>query len=460
MFVGERWRSRSAHNIGLRGIYAVPSRIGPVANTSRLGPATSKGNTMTPHLIISDIYRPWYVIPVIAMLLWLFSTRHFAFLDEPSAQNERRSTTVDGLRGFLALGVFFAHSSGYALYVTTGYWGAGPSAFFDLLGSTGVALFFTITSYLFWGKAIAGASSIHSAREYCRYLFCLYTARFFRIAPLYYFVIAFMLAIVLSVTGPRLNVSPSRCFTEICNWLLLGLGANVWVNGYGGPPVMTGMVWTLGWEWYFYFSLAATSLIAFSRTGRLVFPLVTFAISALFILNGHEASFSYIILFSTGMTFAALPDSTLRVALSERAKSLAALTLIGAVYSGVAASHTLIQTLLIAALFYLVISGCDLFGLLRSRAAQRLGAISYSIYLTHGICLHLLFSNAQIEQFALGSVAHYWIVVALAALLVTVFSSLTFICIERQGIALGRSLLRRSGLARTKRAPSSTAAAA
>lgn len=415
---------------------------------------------MTPHLIISDIYRPWYIIPVIAMLLWLFSTRHFTFLDEPPTQNERRSANVDGLRGFLALGVFLAHASGYATYVTTGYWGGGPSLFFNLLGSAGVALFFIITSYLFWGKAIAGASSIHNAREYCRYLSGLYLARFFRIAPLYYFVIAFMLAIVLSVTGPHLYVSPARLFSEICNWLLLGIGANVWVNGYGGPPMMTGMVWTLGWEWYFYFSLAATSLVAFSRMGRLVFPVLIFAISALFILNGREASFSYIILFSTGMIFAALPGRMLHVALSKPAKSVAALILIAAVYSGVATSHTLIQTLLIAALFYLIISGCDLFGLLRTRAAQRLGAISYSIYLTHGICLHLVFSNPRIAQFALGSVLQYWSIVLFAAVVVTVFSSLTFICIERPGIAIGRSLLRRSGLTRSKRPVPTTAATA
>jgi peptidoglycan/LPS O-acetylase OafA/YrhL len=415
---------------------------------------------MTAHLIIPDIYRPWYIIPVFVMLLWLFSTRHFRFLDEPPTLNERRSTTVDGLRGFLALGVFLAHSSGYATYLTTGYWGGGPSLFFNLLGSTGVALFFIITSYLFWGKAIAGATTIHNVREYCRYLSSLYLARFFRIAPLYYFVIAFMLAIVLSVTGPHLNVTPSRFLSEICNWLLLGLGANVWVNGYGGPPVMTGMVWTLGWEWYFYFSLAATSLIAFSRIGRLALPILTFAISALFILNGHVASFSYIILFSTGMIFSALPERTLRIALSNRTKSAIALVLIAVVYSGVMASHTVIQTLLIAALFYLVISGCDLFGLLRTRAAQRLGAISYSIYLTHGIVLHLVFSNPKISQFALGSVPQYWSVVVFTALIVTTFSSLTFVCVERPGIAVGRALLRRSRLARTQRTAPSTAAAA
>jgi peptidoglycan/LPS O-acetylase OafA/YrhL len=417
---------------------------------------------MTSHLFIPDLYRPWYIVPVIALLLWLFSTRPFSALDEPSTSTstERRATTVDGIRGFLALGVFFAHASGYATYATRGYWGAGPSIFFNQLGSIGVALFFIITSYLFWGKAVASAGGIHRARDYWRYLLSLYTARFFRIAPLYYVVIAVMFAIVLSVTGPHLNVTPWQCFKEICNWLLLGLGAAVWINGYEGPPVMTGMVWTLGWEWYFYFSLAVTSLIAFSRTWRLIFPLAIGAMSALFIASGHELPFLYILLFSTGMIFAAWPVHTPPAMLSGRTASIVALLLVTLVYSGVVASHLLLQTLLLAGLFYLLIGGCDLFGLLKTRAAQRLGAISYSIYLTHGVCLHLVFSIPRLQQFALGSVAQYWSVVLLTALVVVGCSTLTFCFVERPGIALGRSLLRRSGLSRGSRQAQTTAATA
>lgn len=419
-----------------------------------------KGNAMTPHLIIPDLYRPWFIVPVIALLLWLFSTRGFGVLDEPSSSSERRATTVDGMRGFLALGVFFAHASGYATYATQGYWGAGPSVFFNQLGSIGVALFFIITSYLFWGKAIAGARGIHRARDYWRYLLSLYTARFFRIAPLYYFVIAVMFAIVLSVTGAHLNVTPWQCVKEICNWLLLGLGANVWINGYDGPPMMTGMVWTLGWEWYFYFSLALTSLIAVSRTWRLIFPVTTGVISALFIATGHAASFSYVLLFSTGMIFAALPAHLQPVKLSGKTTSIAALVLLMLVYSGAAVSNVLLQTLLLATLFCLLIGGCDLFGLLRTRAAQRLGAISYSIYLTHGVCLHLVFSIPLLRQFALESVLQYWSVVLLTALVVVCGSTLTYIFIERPGIALGRTLLRRSGLSHgSRQTPATTAAA-
>jgi peptidoglycan/LPS O-acetylase OafA/YrhL len=95
-----------------------------------------------------------------------------------------------------------------------------------------------------------------------------------------------------------------------------------------------------------------------------------------------------------------------------------------------------------------IASGCDIFGLLKTRAAQRLGAISYSIYLVHGICLHMAFSSAMLREFAFGSITQYWTVVLVTALMVTGVSSLTFALIERPGILLGRGVLGRSGLSR------------
>ncbi|SDH72769.1 acyltransferase family protein [Paraburkholderia phenazinium] len=414
---------------------------------------------MGSELIDAEIHGPWYVIPVLAVLLWLFSSRHFTFLDEPAAKTDARSHTIDGLRGFLALGVFFAHATAYHAYLLHDQWGAGPSVFFNQLGNIGVALFFIITAYLFWGKAIAAGDNIKTRGEYGRYLLSLYTARLFRIAPLYYFVAGVMFLIVLTVTGPHLNVTALQLIKEVCNWMLLGLGANVWINGYGGPPVMFGMVWTLQWEWYFYFSLAATSLLAFSRKLRPIFPVGILIASASLLLFHVFSGALYFLLFSIGMIFAASPEYPLRRTGSASMQSIAAAGLMLVVYFGVVAAHLVIQSILLAALFFLIMNGCDLFGLLKTRAAQRLGTISYSIYLTHGICLHFIFANAWLRAFALESATQYWCVVLLAALLVTGLSSMTFRFIEKPGITLGRSLLRRSGLSRSNRKSQSAATA-
>lgn len=398
------------------------------------------------------VYEPWYLVPVVAIVLWLVSLRPFASLDEPPSHAGHRSTTIDGLRGFLAFGVFFAHATGYQVYLLGGPWGANPSVFYAQLGSVGVALFFMITSYLFWGKAAAGAKNVHDAGGYGRYLLSLYVSRLFRIAPLYYAVIAAMLVIVFAATGLHLAVTPVRFAKEIANWMALGLGSSVWINGYREPPIMTGVVWTLGWEWFFYLSLAFTSLAAFSRRLRLPFACLALLLALAFVIAGRAVTpMSYVALFSVGMVCASLPASALPAGRTLSVASVVALVLLVAADFGIAASRPVLQILLLAVFFYLIIGGCDLFRLLRTRAAQRLGVISYGIYLTHGICLHVIFWIAPLRAFALRSTLQYWCVVLLAALAVTIVSSLCFVLIERPGIALGRALLARSGLARGAR---------
>jgi len=73
-----------------------------------------------------------------------------------SARNE----SIDGLRGFLALGVFIHHCAVTWYYKQSGIWNVPPSNFYTELGQASVALFFMITAFLFWGKVIDKGSSI------------------------------------------------------------------------------------------------------------------------------------------------------------------------------------------------------------------------------------------------------------------------------------------------------------
>ncbi|MEM5385673.1 acyltransferase [Paraburkholderia phymatum] len=401
---------------------------------------------MDQHLANLDVHEAWRIVPVLVVLFAAISLLRWRGLDAQEIRADERSRNIDGLRGFLALGVFLAHASGYYTYMRTGFWGPGPDLFFNQLGNIGVSVFFVITSYLFWGKAIAASARVHRAADYRRYLFSLYLSRFFRVAPLFYFVLCLTLLIVFSATGPHLNVSPAKLAKEIANWMALGLGANVWINASPEPPVMFGMVWTLAWEWYFYFSLAVTSLIAFVPRLRTAFVVLIFGVSAAFSVDARFGVWSYLMLFSIGMTAATLPRISFRLdGIPTYVRSLGASALIALAYAGVGASNAMVQNLLIAAFFYLVLTGCDLFGLLKSRGAQRLGAISYGIYLTHGVCLHLVFGNASLRQFSTGSITQYWTVVLIAGALVVAMSCATYVMIERPGIALGRALLARRG---------------
>ena len=67
---------------------------------------------------------------------------------------KHRYASIDGLRGFLAMFVFIHHSSSWYYFARIHQWSIIPSSLFNQFGSTSVALFFMITSFLFFSKLI------------------------------------------------------------------------------------------------------------------------------------------------------------------------------------------------------------------------------------------------------------------------------------------------------------------
>jgi peptidoglycan/LPS O-acetylase OafA/YrhL len=98
--------------------------------------------------------------------------------------------------------------------------------------------------------------------------------------------------------------------------------------------------------------------------------------------------------------------------------------------------------LLLAIFLYCVCSGATLFGLLNTLSAQRLGKISYSLYLTHGLVLTVVFAMEPIRTFAMNSVAAYWAIGIVCGALLLGVASLSYILVEAPGIELGKRLVR------------------
>jgi peptidoglycan/LPS O-acetylase OafA/YrhL len=90
--------------------------------------------------------------------------------------------------------------------------------------------------------------------------------------------------------------------------------------------------------------------------------------------------------------------------------------------------------------FLLIVSGYDCFGLLALKASQRLGNISYGIYLLQGLVLNRVFAVEGLRRYALQSTTHYWIILTLSAILLVLAASIAHVLIERPGIALGQAL--------------------
>ena len=123
--------------------------------------------------------------------------KYFPFLDERSSRFE----SLDGLRGFLAISVFFHHFAVTYHWKIHGIWTKPPPEIYYLnYGKVGVAIFFMITGFLFISKISKSNEKIDWPK--------LYESRFFRIVPLYLFALALISLIVFHNSEYQLNSQP------------------------------------------------------------------------------------------------------------------------------------------------------------------------------------------------------------------------------------------------------------
>jgi peptidoglycan/LPS O-acetylase OafA/YrhL len=380
-------------------------------------------------------YSIWPALACLALLLAAASVLPFGSVDIPAGRRQRISV-LDGLRGFLALGVFFHHAAIYHRYILDGVWARPPSAVFVLFGQVGVALFFMITGYLFWSRTIA-------ERGRPDWL-SLYIGRVFRIGPLYLVAAGTMLAAVFVLTGFRISEPPARLSEHLLRWSLLGLFRSTEVNGFENPGrLLADVTWTLRYEWLFYFSLVATALAA--RSPKFHLPAIVVALTtglAYLALGGaerHQLVAACICLFLDGMCCASLRAKGFTLRLPDWASSALVIAIGVLVFTSFSTAYLAAPVLLLGVIFYLIISDASVFGLLRTRAARRLGDVSYGIYLLQGLVLYFVFSFAPVRTFALASPLRHWAVICICALLLTAAAALAHHMIELPGIRFGKA---------------------
>lgn len=389
-----------------------------------------------------NLEAPWAYAVLMALVLGLAASPLLRFLDEPAAPGARHAP-IDGLRGFLALGVFVYHLVVTHGFVTTGAWAPPRTPFYALLGPVGVTVFFMLTGYLFWGKLLRARG-----RPDWR---ALYVGRLFRIGPMYLVVVLVMLGIVFARSGFALREPPQVVAGAVLQWLALGLlDGQPDVNGEAATHVLAGVTWTLWYEWVFYASLVASAAIARRRDhAALVIAAAALCLAAKMLWRIDAVGFAA--LFALGMAVASLQHDRRLPALPERVASTLALACLALPFVASASGYGSATALLLAAFFALVCQGSTLFGLLLTRAAQRLGRISYSLYLMQGLLLTAVFAPGPVRAFALASPAAYWAAGIACACALLACAALGYVAVERPGIALGRRLLHRAHARRVAR---------
>ncbi len=349
-----------------------------------------------------------------------------------------RNVNLDGLRGLAALGVFFHHFALTYRYHQTGRWELTPSHLFNISGQGAVIIFFMITGYLFWGK-ISRAEGKPDWRS-------LYLSRLFRLAPLYWLVVVYVVAVaLLSTTGSPLNWGDVG--NQVLSWVLFQQQDihgfhNTWMS-------IAGVNWTLIYEWTFYFLLpllAALYLLA-RRTPWLVVLLlgagfvITLQGFNLFSLTS-SGSFLYFIL--GGLTYSLGQNPHLKGLLkasSHPAAVLVPATALAVLLVFFPEAYGIPQAGLMFLVFAPVAWGCSLGGLLKLKPVRLLGEISYSVYLLQGVVLYLAFTVLWPDFFTRArSVGVVSASLLASGVVLILLSTVTFRFLESPFIRLGKKI--------------------
>jgi peptidoglycan/LPS O-acetylase OafA/YrhL len=396
--------------------------------------------------IVLDFSSAWPIGLILALILVVATTPLLVLADGPPIEAKSRVENLDGLRGFLALSVFFSHTLVYHYYLLDGRWQLTSFPLFTELGEAGVSVFFMITGYLFWSQLIVKGGRPDWMK--------LYIGRLFRILPLYWIAISLVLVGVACHTGPNLNVSPSRLVSEMAQWAAGGLRREIPINGYSDAPVLiAGVTWTLGYEWKFYAALLPLSLLARARGAWRWTPALIFAGIIGYLLHRPPPAPMPAVcasLFLCGMAVGSTKALTLKPWSNHLASALIVL-LVSAIFVVFNDAFAPVPILLLGASFYLIVSGATGFGLLRTVAARRLGNISFGIYLLQGPVFAATFLAPGARVFALSSPLAHWLVFSFDGVVLVFVAAVTHALIEKPGIALGKTLVQRLG--RSSRLP-------
>lgn len=365
---------------------------------------------------------------VLLSLLYFLSSRD-CLSSIAVASDGSRLGGIDGLRGYLALFVFFYHLYVAFVWGETGIWVFPDEKMISALGKIPVFIFFVITGFLFASNVIYSERKPSWRR--------VYVGRFFRIQPLYIFVVM-VLMLFSAIATDRFELS-LRDLYSLFIWLLY-LGGDNRGNFFGYDDswlVIAGVHWTLRYEWLFYFLLPALYYL-YSFNVRLFFVVI----SSVMLMGSVGVSFAGLSFFYISLFLVGVLSASLSMRYVERMCSL--------ISSRYGPDFLLIISLFMTISCYLkdvsggiqiglllmfvaLRGGAHFFGILRWRSSILLGEISYSIYLTHGIVLFLIYTIFDVDEW-IGS---YFVLAPLVTVLVILLSLSTYFSIEKRFIDIG-----------------------
>jgi peptidoglycan/LPS O-acetylase OafA/YrhL len=343
---------------------------------------------------------------------------------ELAADVGRRELSLDGLRGLAALMVVVHHGALFRGWLLTGTWGeAGVDASWIMaLGPAGVHLFFMLTGFLFWSKARAGNGKVR--------IWKLWHGRLYRIAPLYLFAVAAVFVVVVVIRGT--NILTLKNWNAF--WRLFAFGIfrrPPLSDGYNPAEINAYVIWTLWFEWRFYFVLP---FIAWFAVRRRSFWLAAAVGAGVFVMHFFvsDVRLQMLLTFILGMLCPNVMESR-KFTQWLRSQTAAGVALAVTVLLAVLNRGPFLAFYFAVALFPIFLAaaaGNNFWGILTARTTRCLGAFSYSLYLLHGTLFFIVMSLLKSAHLLNLPALWYWVILMFTAMAATALSSATFRFIE------------------------------
>ena len=355
-----------------------------------------------------------------------------------------RFESIEGLRGYLAFFVFLHHACIYYYYLRSGIWELPPQNLYIHLGQTSVSLFFMITAFLFFNKLI-------ESRRHKINWFSYFLSRILRLYPLYLLALVTMLIIVYAMSDFKRMDKFLDLFLEIKDWIFFGVINTPQINGYEKTGDIISVLWSIRYEWMFYFSLPILGLLFFRQRPNIILVALCVVVCYYIFISGEIIYYHFLSFISGLLAAFVFKIKKIRSIAKHWASSFfVLLILIGIVYF-FNTTQSIIPWLLTTIVFIAVASGNSIFGLLTLNASKFFGQISYSIYLLHTVLFFIVFRMIfGIEIILKLSLIEYWFLILSVSLFLIPICYFTYYKIELPVINSKKIILLKLKLFRAK----------
>jgi peptidoglycan/LPS O-acetylase OafA/YrhL len=371
----------------------------------------------------------YFVIVYLAWQCGDLLVKRSAFIQSVVAKSEKSShRTLDGLRGFLAINVLFHHATfTYFYFQQEGRWKLPMSAHFHFaIGAEAVTMFFMMTAFLAWSRIIERPKFN---------VLTFYLKRLIRIFPAHW--VSLILVLLVVIVSSKFSLqSPSMMHVarSLDDWitaqistlpLIFGRQPFPSINEFPASMVNAGLTWTIAYDLNFYLLLPI--LANFVRLDWFI-GLAIGVVALHRHFDTEQTSIMVKLLLGMGLAYI-FKQYRWEKYLAHPIASIAIIFALGLGWMMPIPPSLQLACMIFA--FVGILYGNSLFGLLTNQAARYLGAISYSIYLLHGIVLFITFHslNHWIPVKTLPPIG-FWSIIAVCTVLVIAAASLSYRYIE------------------------------